>query len=69
MLNMWEIPGGKMKTDEDIFSALERELEEEVGCKIETTEIHNDTTHEYETFIINLITIKSENIGEPPIPK
>jgi 8-oxo-dGTP diphosphatase len=37
--------------------------------KIKTSEIHNDITHEYETFIINLIAIKSEIISGTPIPK
>jgi 8-oxo-dGTP diphosphatase len=69
MPNMWEFPGGKVEADEDIFSALEREIEEELGCKIKTSEIHNDITHEYETFIINLIAIKSEIISGAPIPK
>jgi 8-oxo-dGTP diphosphatase len=69
MPNMWEFPGGKVEADEHIFSALEREIEEELGCQINTIEIHNNITHEYETFIINLIAIKSEIIGGTPIPK
>jgi 8-oxo-dGTP diphosphatase len=57
--NMWEFPGGKVETNEDIFSALEREICEELGCKVETyKEVFNDNTHEYEKFIINLISIK-----------
>lgn len=57
--NMWEFPGGKVEQGEDIYSALKREIEEELECRIETTnEIFNDHTHEYETFIINLISIK-----------
>jgi 8-oxo-dGTP diphosphatase len=69
MPNMWEFPGGKVEANEDVFSALEREIEEELGCRIKPSEIHNDTTHEYETFIINLIAIKSEIISGAPIPK
>jgi 8-oxo-dGTP diphosphatase len=69
MPNMWEFPGGKVEADEDIFSALEREIEEELGCKIKTSDIHNDIIHEYETFIINLIAINSEIISGTPIPK
>ncbi|WP_342042079.1 (deoxy)nucleoside triphosphate pyrophosphohydrolase [Bacillus sp. OTU2372] len=57
--NMWEFPGGKVEVNEDIYSALEREITEELNCKIETfKEVFNDNTHEYETFIINLISIK-----------
>jgi 8-oxo-dGTP diphosphatase len=57
--NRWEFPGGKVEANEDIFSALEREISEELDCKIETfREVFNDNTHEYDTFIINLISIK-----------
>jgi 8-oxo-dGTP diphosphatase len=56
--NMWEFPGGKVEKDEDLYSALKREIHEELGCIIETFEIFNDHTHEYDTFIINLIAIK-----------
>jgi 8-oxo-dGTP diphosphatase len=67
--NMWEFPGGKVEANEDIYSALEREIDEELDCKIETTkEIFNENTHEYETFIINLISIKCKVIEGTPTP-
>ncbi|MFJ5718270.1 (deoxy)nucleoside triphosphate pyrophosphohydrolase [Neobacillus sp. NPDC093127] len=66
--NMWEFPGGKVEANEDIFSALKREIAEELACKIETSdEVFNDNTHEYETFIINLISIKCKVIEGTPI--
>jgi 8-oxo-dGTP diphosphatase len=65
--NMWEFPGGKVEANEDIYSALEREIDEELECKIETTkEIFNDNIHEYESFIINLISIKCKVIEGTP---
>jgi 8-oxo-dGTP diphosphatase len=67
--NMWEFPGGKVESNEDIYSALKREIDEELDCKIETTkEIFNDNTHEYETFIINLISIKCKVVKGTPTP-
>ncbi|MEH7276543.1 (deoxy)nucleoside triphosphate pyrophosphohydrolase [Neobacillus vireti] len=67
--NMWEFPGGKVEANEDIYSALMREIDEELDCKIETTkEIFNDNTHEYETFIINLISIKCKVVDGTPTP-
>ena len=66
--NMWEFPGGKVEKDEDIYSALVREIDEELSCKIETTELFNDNTHEYETFIINLLSIKCKIIDGRPLP-
>lgn len=67
--NMWEFPGGKVELNEDIYSALEREIDEELECTIETTkEIFNENTHEYETFIINLISIKCRVVEGTPTP-
>jgi len=65
--NMWEFPGGKVEANEDIHTALEREIEEELDCKVRTSrEVFNDNTHEYETFIINLISIKCRVIEGMP---
>lgn len=61
--NMWEFPGGKVEQDEDSFSALEREIKEELGCIVQTeNKIFNENTHEYENFTINLISIKCKII-------
>lgn len=67
--NMWEFPGGKVEKNEDIYTALKREIEEELNCKIETSaEVFNDNTHEYDFFIINLISIKCKVIQGTPQP-
>jgi 8-oxo-dGTP diphosphatase len=65
--NMWEFPGGKVEKNEDIFTALKREIQEELQCQIETSELYNDITHEYEKFIINLIAIKAKIVEGTPI--
>ncbi len=65
--NMWEFPGGKVEKGEDIFTALIREIDEELQCQVETeASIFNDNTHEYETFIINLLSIKCRIIEGTP---
>ncbi|MEY8755753.1 (deoxy)nucleoside triphosphate pyrophosphohydrolase [Peribacillus frigoritolerans] len=65
--NMWEFPGGKVEKGEDLFTALKREIDEELQCKVETeTSVFNDNTHEYETFIINLLSIKCRIIEGTP---
>ncbi|MGE7638695.1 (deoxy)nucleoside triphosphate pyrophosphohydrolase [Peribacillus frigoritolerans] len=65
--NMWEFPGGKVEKGEDIFTALKREIDEELQCQVETeASIFNDYTHEYETFIINLLSIKCRIIEGTP---
>jgi 8-oxo-dGTP diphosphatase len=65
--NMWEFPGGKVEADEDIFSALVREINEELRCEIETKEIINENLHEYDSFIIHLIAIKCRIVDGIPI--
>lgn len=66
--NLWEFPGGKVEQHEDLHTALIREINEEMKCTIETSqEIFFNHTHEYDTFIINLIAIKSKITDGIPI--
>jgi 8-oxo-dGTP diphosphatase len=65
--NMWEFPGGKVEANEDIYTALEREIDEELNCKINTSrKVFNDNRHEYENFIIHLISIKCKVVEGTP---
>ncbi|MGO4889280.1 (deoxy)nucleoside triphosphate pyrophosphohydrolase [Anaerobacillus sp. MEB173] len=64
----WEFPGGKVEKDEDIYTALKREIKEELRCQIETIEQYTDTTYEYENVGINLITIRAKIISGTPVP-
>lgn len=66
MPNMWEFPGGKVEKGEDVHTALIREINEEMNCRIETSDIFTEHTHEYETFIIELIAIKATVIEGVP---
>ncbi len=59
MPNKWEFPGGKIKKDETAYEALQREILEELDCKITTDEIICEHTHEYETFTIHLYVIRA----------
>ena len=64
--NYWEFPGGKVEKDEGLATAIEREIREELTCTIQCKEVFNDNTHEYETFRINLITMKCKLIAGTP---
>ncbi|PKG24757.1 (deoxy)nucleoside triphosphate pyrophosphohydrolase [Niallia nealsonii] len=64
--NRWEFPGGKVEKGEDIFSALKREILEELDCQIKATELFHENTHEYDRFIITLICIKANIIEGTP---
>jgi 8-oxo-dGTP diphosphatase len=56
--NMWEFPGGKIEGSETLKEAIEREIKEELACDVEFINSFNDSTHEYDKFIVNLITVK-----------
>ena len=68
MPNMWEFPGGKAEPGEDSFTALRREIFEELGCEINPINVFHENTHEYESLTIQLITIKSKVVKDIPTP-
>jgi 8-oxo-dGTP diphosphatase len=43
----WELPGGKIESGEDAVSALERELEEELGIVVESAREVFQNLHRY----------------------
>jgi 8-oxo-dGTP diphosphatase len=70
MPNMREFSSGKVEINEDIYSALEREIDEELGCKIRTDKkILNENTHEYEAIIVHLLSIKCQIVEGTPLPR
>lgn len=65
--NLWEFPGGKIEENESKEEALKREIAEEFLCEIEVLDQVEDTTYEYETFIVRLETFNAKIINGQPI--
>ncbi|WP_174222086.1 NUDIX domain-containing protein [Polynucleobacter necessarius] len=55
----WEVPGGKIEKGETVFDALKRELQEELGIKIQSSEelmlLEHDYPHAYVRLHVSLI--------------
>ncbi len=69
MPDLWEFPGGKVGQNENIFYALEREISEELDCQIKALEFFHKNTYEYDSFIIELHTIKAKIINGEPVAR
>lgn len=65
--NLWEFPGGKIEENESKEDALKREISEEFLCEIEVYDQVDDTTYEYDTFIVRLETFNAKIINGQPI--
>lgn len=64
--NFWEFPGGKVEQGENLKQAIEREIREELDCNIKAFDVFNENTHEYDNFIVNLITVKCKLVSGKP---
>lgn len=63
----WEFPGGKIEAGESPQEALQREINEEMRCKIEIGEQIEQTTYEYDFGIVHLTTFYCKLIEGKPV--
>lgn len=59
----WEFPGGKIQEGEDPEWALERELKEELGMKVNVLDFFGENLHQYEAFTIRLLAYKCDFVS------
>ena len=63
---LWEFPGGKIEPEETSREALEREIVEELVCRVVVGDLITTTEYEYDFGIVILTTFYCELIEGTP---
>jgi 8-oxo-dGTP diphosphatase len=63
----WEFPGGKIEASESPQEALQREIKEEMQCKVEIGDQVEHTVYEYDFGIVHLTTYYCKLVDGRPV--
>ena len=61
----WEFPGGKLHDGEAKDAALEREIDEELGCRVANLRSVFETAHDYPERTVELHFFRGSLVGMP----
>lgn len=64
---LWEFPGGKIEEAETPQAALEREIQEEMQCRVKIGEQLEHTVYEYDFGIVHLTTFYCQLVEGIPV--
>ena len=65
--NLWEFPGGKLEKNESLAEGLQREIMEELGCKIRVGLPFGEYKHAFTHFRITLTAFFCEITEGKPV--
>jgi len=69
LANLWELPGGKIKNNENLSDALIREVSEELDIKITNLNYIGKIKHQYSHFKLNITLFKCNYFKGQPKPQ